>query len=800
MRLDSLAHAVRRLARDPGHSTLAVLTLALGIGLTAAMLAIVEGTFLRGLPFPDGERIVRIERLQPDATGVFPFATREAVALRGAQTSFDILGAWTGFSLNLSGSGEPAEPYNAGYVTADLLAMTGVRPILGRPLRPEDERAGAPSVIVLSGELWRSRFGGDPRVVGRTVRVAGEPATVIGVMPAGFRFPLNQYFWLPLRFDEAERKEYRLQLIGRLRAGIAPQRARAEIANLVRHLPSDSRAQDIPRIAVLPFLSGYVDEDLRSRQLVMLGAVCGVLLIACVNVANLLLVRSARRTPEIAVRSALGAGRARLATQLLAETLVLAAAGGALGLGLAQGLIVLYRRLLGDEIPSFWVDVRLDARVIFCALGLTLLASLLAGMVPALRAARTDPGEILQDSSRGSTSLRLGRFGAALAVAEIALSCALLVPTGLTVKSLMNLARLDLGFPPERVLTAEISIYGPAYEDVGARRRYYAELGRRLAGLPGAPPFAFLSSPPLGSRLDPKLPLAVEGFASAAGTGLPSARWFAVSPGYFEIFGLRRLAGRTFTETDGAGALPVTVVSRSFAERFLPGGSPVGRRIRAGGGDRPWCTVVGVVADLSFGGLDGGRSPAAMYFSWEQSRPWGGVLAVRSAGPLSPLAAAIRRAAVAADPEVPVWALATMQERIDGMAGPFTRAGALFGLFGAVGLFLAALGLYGVMAAAVTRRRREIGIRLALGASGAAVQRGVLRSGAVQLAVGIALGLALAAALARLLAASLYQVHPWDLGVYALAPAVLAVAGLLACWLPARRAARVDPLESLRAE
>jgi putative ABC transport system permease protein len=800
MRFDSLALGIRRLGTDPGHATLAVLTLALGIGLTAAMFAIVEGTFLRGLPFPDGERIVRVERLQPDATGVFPFAVSEAVALRGAQTSFDVLGAWRGSLLNLSGSGEPAEPYNAGYVTADLLAMTGVRPILGRSLRPEDERAGAPPVVVLSGQLWQSRFGGDPQVVGRMVRVAGEPATVVGVMPAGFRFPLNQYFWLPLRFDEAERKEYRLQLIGRLRAGITPQRARAEIASRVRHLPSASRAQGMPRIAVLPFLSGYVDEDLRSRQLVMLGAVCGVLLIACVNVANLLLVRSARRTPEIAVRAALGAGRGRLATQLLAETLALAAAGGALGLGLAQGLIVLYRRLLGDEIPSFWVDVRLDARVILGVCGLTLLASLLAGMIPALRAARTDPGEILQDSSRGNTGLRLGRFGAALAVAEIALSCALLVPTGLTVKSLMNLARLDLGFSPERVLTAEISIYGPAYEDVGARRRYYAELGRRLAGLPGAPPFAFLSSPPLGSRVDPQLPFAVEGSVPAAGTSPPSARWFAVSPGYFEIFGLRRLAGRNFAETDGVDAPAVAVVSRSFAERFFPGGSPVGWRIQAGGADRSWRTVIGVVADLSFGGLDGGRSPAAMYLPWEQSRPSGGVLAVRAVGPLAPLAAAVRRAAVATDPEVPVWALATMRERIDGVAGPFTRAGVLFGLFGAVGLFLAALGLYGVMAAAVARRTREIGIRLALGASGAAVQRGVLRSGAVQLAVGIALGLALAAALARLLAASLYQVRPWDPGVYALAPAVLAAAGLLACWPPARRAARVDPLESLRAE
>ena len=252
----ALAHGFRQLGRDPGHSTLAVLTLALGIGLTAAMFAIVEGTFLRGLPFPDGERIVRVERLagaDADPASLFPFTAREAMALRGTQTSFDVLGAWCGFSLNLSGSGEPAEPHNAGYVTADLLAMTGVSPLLGRSLRPEDERAGAPPVVLLSGELWQSRFGGDRQVVGRSVRVAGEPATVIGVMPAGFRFPLNQYFWLPLRFDEAERKGYPLQMIGRLRAGRAgragmtPERARAEIGNLVRHLPSTIRRAQRPQ-------------------------------------------------------------------------------------------------------------------------------------------------------------------------------------------------------------------------------------------------------------------------------------------------------------------------------------------------------------------------------------------------------------------------------------------------------------------------------------------------------------------------------------------------------------------------
>ena len=794
MPMSALRLGVRRLWKRPAHSAVAVLTLGLGIGLTAAMYAIVDGTFLRGLPFPEGDRIFRVERGSRDARGIFPFQAREYLALKGSQASFDVFAAWCGFRLNLSSAGGPAAPYNAGYATADLFAMTGVRPILGRGLGPADERPGAPPVVLLSGELWRERFGSDPGVLGRTVHVSGVPATVVGVMPVGFRFPLNQFFWLPLRLDEAERLDYPLQVVGRLRAGVSTERARAELRTL-----AGARSRQEPEIAVsvVPFVQGYVDEDLRSRQLVMLGAVLGVLLIACVNVANLLLARSAERTPEIAVRAVLGAGRSRVAAQLLVESLVLSLVGGALGLGIARGAVGLYRRLMGDEIPSFWVDVRLDARVFLFVLGITLLASLIAGCLPALRAARTEPGEILKDQSRGSTSLRLSRFGRALAVAEVALSCALLVPTGLTVKSLVNLARIDPGFPPGEVLTAQVSVYGGGYQEKAARRRYYGELGRRLSGLPGAPVFAFTSDLPLGGRAAFTLPVTLEDSSAEEGASAAAA---SVSPEYFRIFSLRTLAGRTFLESDRADAPLVAVVSRGFASHFFPGRNPLGRRLRAGGADRPWRTVVGVVPDLFFGGLDGDRPPAAMYFPWDQSSFQGGCLVVRKSGGVAALASAIQREAVAADPDVPVWGFATMGELMAGVAQPYTRAGALFGLFGAVGLFLAALGLYAVMATAVARRTREIGIRMALGARGADVRKLVLRAGAVQLAVGITLGLGLAAALARLLAASLYQVRPWDPAVFALAPAVLAAAGLLACLLPARRAARVDPMESLRRE
>jgi putative ABC transport system permease protein len=787
----------RGLWKHPAHSAIAMLTLALGIGLTTAMYAVVEGTFLRGLPFADADRIFRVERIAADGQPGAPFSEEEFRALGEGETSFDILAPWIGYRLNLGTPALPSESFNSGYVTAGLFRMTGLQPALGRAFRPEDELPGAPRVVLLSDDLWHRSLGGDAGVIGKVLRVSGEPATVIGVMPPRFRFPLNQYFWQPLRFDLPEQKGHRLQVVGRLRPGGSPRRAGAEIRALGGRLPAGPEVSPGSRLRIVPFVDAYVDPSLRSRQWQMLAAILGVLLIACVNVANLLLARAVERMPEMAVRSALGAGRWKVASGLLAESLALAAAGGIGGLGIARGAIALYSRLMGNDLPSFWVDIRLDRRVFLFALGLTLLAGLIAGLLPFLQAARSDPGEVLKDQSRGGTGLRVGRFSRWLAVAEIALSCALLVPTGLLVESLVKLARFDPGFPADRVLTAGVSFDGPVYANPAARRRYLADLGERLAGLPGVRTVAFASVLPLERLVPPKTSVTLE---SGADSGSLETRWTAVTAPYFPVLGLRLLTGRLFSDGDGAAAPPVAVISQSFAARFFPGQSPLGRRFRTGGAESAWRTIVGVVSDLSFGGLDGDPSQPAIYLPWDQAPVQGGAFALSTNVPPTSLMAALRRQAGAVDPDVPLAGIATLGEVFRNAAEPTTRAGVLFGLFGAVALLLAALGLYGVMAFAVARRTREIGVRMALGARRADILGLVLRSGLAQLAAGIVLGLPAAAALARLLAASLFQVRPWDPWVFVLAPAVLVVAGLLACLLPARSAARVDPMESLRAE
>jgi len=802
--LKDLRFGLRLLAKSPGHTAVVVLTLAMGIGLTTAMFSIVYGTFLRGLPFPEADRIVRVERNNLAAGAEhLRVPAGDFFAWREQQRSFEGLAAWYGVSVNVSGSGALAEPYNCAYGTSGLFDLLPVKPELGRGFRPDDEAAGAPPVVVISDAMWRQRFGGDPRVLGKTLKVDGDEKAIVGVMPPGFRFPLNHYLWIPLRVEaDASKTVQSFEVFGRLKPGVSREQAFADLSTIEERL-----ARDLPTthqgagVAVTPYIEGYVDPKLRSTHYLMLGAVFGVLLIACANVGSLLLVRGLYRSPELAVRMALGAGRRRVVAQLVSESVLLALVGGALGLGVARAAIALYLRTMGDEIPTFWVNVTLDRGVLLFALGVTLLSSLLAGLVPAWQGARTNPGEILKDQSRsGSGSRRIGRLNTAFVVAEIALSCALLIATGLMIESVIRLKTIHFGFDPERLITGQLSLYGPRYSDPKSQLHYLETLSARLVGSPEVQAVAFASGLP--GVFSQASYFAIEGGAYATNASYPETQWVAVSPQYFDVFGLRPSQGRGFTPADREGSEPVAVVNRGFARRYFPGQDPLGKRLRFGraASTRPWMTVVGVVPDLSLGGVGTEEIAEAVYLPLAQKpRSWMNVI-VQARGNPAGLAAKIRAAGAAVDPDIPIFFVQSMAQDIADVTQSYTRSGALFTTFGILALGLTVLGLYGVMAFSVSRRTKEVGIRAALGALPGDVRRLILKSGLARLGAGLLFGLTLAAGFVRTLQALLFKVSPWDPAVFALVPLTLLACGLLACLGPSRRAARLDPAAALRAE
>jgi putative ABC transport system permease protein len=800
-----LQFGFRLLVKAPGHTVIVVLTLALGIGLTTAMFSIAYGTFLRGLPFPEADRIMRVELNNlvagDDHIKVGP---RDFLAWTENQSSFEGLAAWYGISVNVSGSGSLAEPYNCAYGTANLFDLLRVHPLLGRGFRAEDVAAGAPPTVIISEAMWRRRFGADPKVLGKTLRVDGNEKTIVGIMPPGFRFPLNHYLWLPLRIDPnfSPSEQDHFEVFGRLKARVSRRRALADLATrearLDLELPTTHKGVGV---AMTPYVNAYVDSKMRSAHYLMLGAVFGVLLIACANVGNLLLVRGLYRAQEFAVRMALGASRSRLIAQLASEAALLALVGGVLGLAVAQTAISLYLHAMGDEIPAFWVDVHLDRGVLLFALGVTLLVSLLTGLVPALQGVRTPPGDILKDQSRGSGGRRLGQINTAFVVAEITLSCALLVATGLMLESVVKLKSINFGFKPEAVIAGQISLYGPQYSDSKNQLRYLEMVQDRLQWLPEVKSVAFASALPGFFRQTSWFGL--EGTAYATDASYPETSWIVVSPRYFDIFGLRILKGRSFTPADREGSEPVVIINRSFAKRYLSGQDPLGKRLRLGRSDssRPWMTIVGIVPDLSMDGIGSdGDIPETIYLPLGQkTRSWMKLIVQARGGP-SDLIAKIRQEGATVDPDIPIFAVGSMAEDLADVTRSFTRSGTLFTVFGIMALGLTVLGLYGVMAFSVSRRTKEVGIRVALGARPGNVRRMILMGGLARLGLGLVFGLALAAAFVRTLRALLFHVSPWDPAVFSLIPLLLLACGLIACLVPSQRAARVDPAVALRSE
>jgi putative ABC transport system permease protein len=789
--------------KSPGHTAISVVALSLGIGLTTTMFGVVYGAFLRGLPFPGSERLMRLSTRNIGAGNeLLPVPLLDFLDWREEQSSYEGLAAWYGSSINVSGSGQRPEQYNGAFVTANFFDVVGVQPALGRGFHGGEDAPSAAPVVVISDTLWRRRFQEAPNILGQTMRVEGQEMDIVGVMPEGFGFPLRQAIWVPLRAEAGAMvrgADMPVQVFGRLKAGVTRVHALAELNAIARRL-----ARLYPKTnqgigaSVTPYVEGYT-EEMRPSLYTMLGAVFGVLLIACVNVATLLLVRTAQRSSEVALRTALGAGRSRLIVQFLSEAMLLAACGAALGLALAHAGINLYVYFMGGTLPSFWMNVRLSPVVFLFALGLAVLSSLLSGALPALQVSRTNANDILKDQSLGTVShLRLGRLSRLLVITEITLSCALLVATGLLVKSVVNLQRVDLGFFPDNVFTARLSLPYSRYPDTASRLHFSDELLRHLEPIPGTASLALMSRLPGDLSFPSSIEL--EGVSSSSGAESLKVSTLTVTPGFFQTLRVRVLQGRSFSPADRQGSVPVTVVSRSFAELHFPGQSPLGRRLRVVRPAKgPWFTIVGVVPDLLVGEI--AKTDRATLFVPLAQNPvaWLGLAIRTQRSPLG-LTSSVAREVAKLDADLPIFDPDTLEQKIAGQTFPYKAMSTLFTIMGLVALFLATLGLYGVMAFTVTRKTPEIGLRMALGARKGDILRLVFRSGFIQLGVGVILGLAIAGGLTRFLKGFLFGVEAWDFTIFTVVGVAIMVTGFLACLLPARRASRIDPIVALRNE
>ncbi len=798
-----LSYSARMLRKSPGMAALSVGALALGIGLTTVMFSIVNGALLEGLPFEASDRIVHLERTNlSEGIESMEVTLHDYLDWRERQSSFTDLAAFYEGTINVSGT-ERAERFEGAFITPAAFEILGVEPVAGRSLIAEDADPGASPSVLLGWHVWQDRYGGDPSVVGSAIRVNSEPATVVGVMPEGFRFPVNSDLWVPLQMDPAtvERGEgTTLEVFGKLREGVGLDRASTDVASIASRL-AEAYPETNEGVGSLlkPYTEEFIGDEPQRLLWTMLGAVLLVLLIACANVANLLLARTSDRAREMAVRSALGASRARIVGQILSESMVLAAGGALVGTGIAWLGITLFNRAIAPTDPPFWIDIGLDPEVLLFTAALAVAAALLAGIVPALQATGANMNEILKDESRGSSGFRVGRLSRGLVIAEVALSVGLLVASGLMVRSIVNLRNVDYAFDHVDVLTARMGLFEATYPDEASRLSFYDELLPRLRELPGVEAAALASSLPglwsNGTRF------AVEGETYERDQDHPTARFVRATPGYFEAFRVELLEGRAVDAADRPGSLPVVVVNESFAARYFPEGSPLGRRIRMGTGEDAdeWLTVVGVAPDMHLSGVEN-EEPEGFYVPLAQSDQRFTSLILRTPGGAGDLAARLPEVVASVDRDIPLYWVRSLEESIARENWFYGVFGTLFMVFGAAALFLASVGLYGVMAASVSRRTQEMGIRMALGAQPADVRRLVLHQGMLRIAIGVAFGLLLAAGLSRLLDLLLFEVEPWDPAIFAAVVAVLAATGLAASWVPALRATRVDPMTALRYE
>ena len=809
-----LSLSLRILRRNPGFSVAAILVLALGIGANSAIFSVVNAVLLRPLPYPEASRIMQVWHVPPAKSfpGLTMFSVSPANYLdwQSQSSSFEHMAAY-GFAGFTFGGKEHPEAIQGASVAADFFSLLRVRPLIGRTFSPDEDRPGQGHVVLLGYKFWRDHFASDPGIVGRNVTLDGQAFSIVGVMPDKFQFPTWAQVWVPLAWTNetrAVRGNHNYLVIARLKPAVDIRQAQAELSAISTRLELQYPEDDKGWGAIIRPLREQLVSDVRPALLVLLGAVSFILLIACANVANLVLAKTLARRKEIAIRTALGATQLVVLRQILAETLLLSVAGGALGLFLARFAVTFIVKFLGDRIPTF-MEITLDVQVLAFTFFVSILAGVLAGLIPSVRFTRTDVNEALkQGQSRGSSDSSGNKTRGLLVVSEVALSLILMIGAGLMVRSLWELQSVKPGFDPSNVLTMTVPLPASKFPSPAGQINFFQEVLQRVNALPGVESAGVVDSLPLSSDGGSHQPFSIEGRPVVPMSEQPEVDVRLISPGYLRTMHVPILHGRDFTSDDASGRPGVVLISDSLARRFWPSQDPLGQHLTMTFFPGIVREVAGVVGDVKLDSLDETRPVATIYLPLAQitvppQSTWhsfGMTLAVRTSLDPTNAISAVTNAVHQVGPDLPVVDVMTMNDVISQSISPQRFILLLLSSFAGLALVLASVGIYSVLSYSVRRRVREIGIRMALGATQSDVLRMVVSDGMKPILLGVAIGIAAALALSRMVASLIFGVRPTDPLTFAAVALLLVVVGIIATIVPAYRATRVEPVRILRDE